>query len=118
MVPSLPFWAERLRDVIRWLAKASVCTEVSEMATSGDDSSAEIDSSSRSSSELSLHYSSSPFDEHSVSPESGAETEEGHAIEPYMYEPDCDDEEESPTHSEDEFGTHRLDNNDWCAFSL
>ena len=118
MVPSLPFWAERLRDVIRWLANVhTVCTEVTEMATSGDECSAEIDFSTRSSSELSLHYSSSPFDEHSVSPESGAETE-GHAIEPYMYEPDCNDDQESPTHSEDKFGTHRLDNNDWCALTL
>ena len=89
-----------------------VRTEVSEMATSRDDSSTEIDSSSRSSSELSLQYSSSPFEEHAISPDSGAEAEEEHAIEPYMYEPDCDDEE-SPSHSEDELRTDRLDNNDW-----
>ena len=83
------------------------------MATSGDDSSTEINSSSRSSSELSLQYSSSPFEEHTISPESGAEAEEEHAIEPYMYEPDCDDDEESPSHSDNEFRADRLDNNDW-----
>ena len=72
-----------------------------------------MDSSSRSSSELRLQYSSSPFEEHAVSPESGAEAEEQHAIEPYMYEPDCDNEEESPSHSENGFRADRLDSNDW-----
>ena len=87
------------------------------MATGGDIStfvSPEIDSSSHSSSELSLQYSSSPFEEDAISPESGEESGEDHAIEPYMYEPDCDDKEDEPdSPSEEESRTDRLDNNDW-----
>ena len=83
------------------------------MATRGDVSthvSTEMESSSRSSSELSLQYSSSPFEGHSNSPE---DLGEERTIEPYMYEPYRDDDDESARPSDEEFRTDRLGNNDW-----
>ena len=75
--------------------------------------STEMESSSRSSSELSLRYSSSPFEGHSSSPESEEDSGEERTIEPYMYEPYREEEEESASSSDDESRTDRLDNNDW-----
>ena len=71
--------------------------------------STEMDSSSR---ELSLRYSSSPFEGHSSSPRSEADSGEERTIEPYMYEP-YREEEESASSSDEESRTDRLDNNDW-----
>ena len=81
------------------------------MATRGDVLtyvSTEMDSSSR---ELSLRYSSSPFEGHSSFPRSEADSGEEHTIEPYMYEPYR--EEESASSSDEESRTDRLDNSDW-----
>ena len=79
--------------------------DASVMATRGDILtyiSTEMDSSSRSSSELSLRYSSSLFEGHS-SPRSEADLGEERTIEPYMYEPYR--EEESTSSSDEESRT-------------
>ena len=81
------------------------------MATRGDVLtyvSTEMESSSHSSSELSLRYSSSPFEGHGSSPECEEDSGEERTIEPYREE-----EEESASSSDDESRTDRLDNNDW-----
>ena len=75
--------------------------------------STEMESSSRSSSELSLRYSSSPFEGHSSSPQFEEDSGEERTIEPYMYEPYCEEEEESASSSDEDSRTDRLDNNDW-----
>ena len=80
--------------------------DASVMATSGDVLtyiSTEMDSSSRSSSELSLRYSSSLFEGHSSSPRSEADLGEERTIKPYMYEPYR--EEESTSSSDEESRT-------------
>ena len=79
--------------------------DASVMATRGDVLtyvSTEMDSSSRSSSELSLRYSSSLLEGHS-SPRSEADLGEERTIEPYMYEPYR--EEESTSSSDEESRT-------------
>ena len=86
------------------------------MATRGDVLtyiSTVMESSSRSSSELSLYYSSSPFEGHCSSPESEEDSGEEHTINPYVYEPYREEEEESASSFDDESRTDRLDNNDW-----
>ena len=75
------------------------------MAAEEDDSTSEMESSSRSSSELSLHYSSSPY---TPAPHKVMKIQKKQ----YMYEPDRDEDEESGS-SDDESGTDRLRNNDW-----
>ena len=80
------------------------------MATRGDVLTyvgTEMESFSRSSSELSLRYSSSPFEGHSSSPESEENSGEERTIKPYR------EEEESASSSDDESRTDRLENNDW-----
>ena len=75
--------------------------------------STEMESSSRSSSELSLRYSSSPFEGHSSSPQSEGDSGEERTIEPYMYAKPYREEEESASSSDEESRAGRLDNNDW-----
>ena len=90
--------------------KASKMAERGDVLASG---STDNELSSHSSSELSLRYSSSPFEGHSSPPESDEESQpEESTIEPYMYEPENGDEEAEDS-SDDDSRTNRLDNNDW-----
>ena len=73
--------------------------------------STEMESSSHSSSELSLRYLSSPFEGHSSSAQSEEDPGVERTIKPYIYEPYC--EEESASSSDEESRTDRLNNNDW-----
>ena len=70
---------------------------------------AESEGSSRSSSTLSLRYSSSPF-------ESGNSTdadEDSHRVEPYMYEPEWSSSDEADESPDDDALTERLNNTEW-----
>ena len=91
--------------------------KASKMVESGDalaSGSTDNELSSHSNSELSLQYSSSPFEGHSSPPESDEEFQpEESTIEPYMYEPENSGDEEAEDSSDDDSRTDRLDNNDW-----
>ena len=69
--------------------------------------------------DLSMQYSSSPFESDtgstSYSEVSDDTPEPGdHAVEPYMYEPEDDTDDDLPSDSSsDESTSHRLGNNDW-----
>ena len=70
-------------------------------------------------SDLSMQYSSSPFDSDtgstSYSEVSNDTPELGdHVVEPYMYEPEDDTDDDPPSDSSSyECTSHRLGNNDW-----
>ena len=71
---------------------------------------AESEDSSRSSSTLSLRYSSSPFD--SCNSTSDAD-EDSHRVEPYMYEPERSSSDEADESSDEDALTERLNNTEW-----
>ena len=92
-------------------SKASKMAERGDVLASG---STDNELSNHSSSELSLQYSSSPFEGHSSSLESDEESQpEESTIKPYMYEPENSGDEEAADSSDDDSRTDRLDNNDW-----
>ena len=66
--------------------------------------------SSRNSSVLSLHCSSSPFESHCSSSDSD---EESHKVKPYLYEPEQNSSDEADEPSDDDARSKRLGNTDW-----
>ena len=70
----------------------------------------ESDDSSRTSSVVSLHYSSSPFMSHS----SCSDDEDLHRVEPYLYEPEAEGSSEAADESsDDDYRAERLGNTEW-----
>ena len=70
----------------------------------------ESDDSSRTSSVLSLRYSSSPFMNHN----SSSDDEDSHRVEPYLYEPEAEGSSEAADESsDDDYRAERLGNTEW-----
>ena len=73
----------------------------------------ENDYSSRSSSVLSLRYSSSPFASHNSSSDDDGDSD-SHRIEPYLYEPEAESSSDAGgDSSDDDSRTERLGNTEW-----
>ena len=69
----------------------------------------ESDDSSRTSSVLSLRYSSSPFMSHNSSSD-----KDSHRVEPYLYEPEAEGSSEAADESsDDDYRAERLGNTEW-----
>ena len=86
------------------------CVEMAEEEYSSATVETENDDSSRTSSILSLRYSSSPFESHNSSSDSD---EDSHRVEPYLYEPEESSSDAAGESSDDDSRTERLDNTEW-----
>ena len=84
--------------------------EYSSVAVSSHDGT-ENDDSSRTSSILSLCYSSSPFVSHNSSSD---DNEDSHRVEAYLYEPEAESSSDAAgKSSDDDSRTERLGNTEW-----
>ena len=87
-----------------------VSVEMSEEEYSSTSDEASSVDSSRTSSVLSLHYSSSPFESHNSTSDTD---EDSHRVEPYLYEPEQSSSDEADESSDDDARHERLGNTDW-----